>query len=97
MGEKHCPKRPTDTPTIRFPAAVNLGWASRHDIEGTIAEPAYIMYFPVVASYVTWRADQVLYGSCTFNIDSDGIGSCVFAHDRTLGGEARAKEYGRPF
>ena len=53
--------------------------------------------FPVVASYVAWRADQVLYGSCTLDIDSDDVGSCVFAHDRALGSEARAKEYGRPF
>ena len=51
----------------------------------------------MVASYVTWNADQVLYGSCTLDIDSDDIGSCVFVQDRTLGGEARAKEYGRPF
>ena len=53
--------------------------------------------FPVVASYVAWRADQVLYGSCTIDIDSDDVGLCVFAHDRALGGEARAKEYGRLF
>ena len=52
--------------------------------------------FPVVASYVTWRADQVLYGSCTLDIDSDDVGSCVFVHDRALG-EVRAKEYSRPF
>ena len=44
MGEKRCPKQPTATPTIRFPVAVDLGWASRDIIEGTIAEPAYIMY-----------------------------------------------------
>ena len=44
MGEKRCPKRPTATPTIRFPVAVDLGWTSRDVIEGTIAEPAYIMY-----------------------------------------------------
>ena len=37
MGEKCCP-------TIRFPVAADLGWALRDDIEGTIAEPAYIMY-----------------------------------------------------
>ena len=43
MGEKRCPKRPIATPTLRFPVAVDLGWASRDDIEGTIAEPAYIM------------------------------------------------------
>ena len=42
VGEKRCPKRPTTTPTIRFPVAVDLGWASRDVIEGTIAEPAYI-------------------------------------------------------
>ena len=34
MGEKRCPKRPTATPTIRFPVAVDLGWASRDNIEG---------------------------------------------------------------
>ena len=34
--------------------------------------------FPVVASYVAWRADQVLYGSCTLDIDSNDIGSCVY-------------------
>ena len=52
----------------------------------------------MVASYmyVAWRADQVLYGSFTLDIDSDDVGSCVFAQDRALGGEARAKEY-RPF
>ena len=44
MGEKRCPKRPTATPTIRFPVAVNLGLASRDVIEGAIAEPAYIIY-----------------------------------------------------
>ena len=32
------------TLTIHLPVAVDLGWASRDDIEGTIAEPAYIMY-----------------------------------------------------
>ena len=41
MGEKCCPKRPIATPTIRLPVAVDLGWASRDDIEGTIAEPVY--------------------------------------------------------
>ena len=51
----------------------------------------------MVASYVAWRADQVLYGNCTIDIDNDDVGSCVFAHDRTLGGETKAKEYGRPF
>ena len=44
MGEKRCPKQPIATPTIRLPVAVDLGWASRDIIEGTIAEPAYIMY-----------------------------------------------------
>ena len=44
MGEKRCPKWPTATPTIRFSVAVDLGWASHDDIEGTLAEPAYIMY-----------------------------------------------------
>ena len=51
----------------------------------------------MVVSYVAWRADQVLYGSCTLDIDSDDVGSRIFAQDRVLGGEARAKEYGRPF
>ena len=55
--------------------------------------------FPVVASYmyITWRADQVLYGSYTLDIDSDDVGSCIFAQDRALGGKVRAKEYDRPF
>ena len=39
-----CAKRPTSTPTIRLPVVVDLGWASRDVIKGTIAEPAYIMY-----------------------------------------------------
>ena len=43
VGE-NCPKRPIAIPTIRLPVAVDLGWASRDVIEGTIAEPAYIMY-----------------------------------------------------
>ena len=47
--------------------------------------------FPVVASYVAWRADQVLCGSYTLDIDSDDVGSCIFAQDRALGGEAGAK------
>ena len=44
MDEKCCPKWPTATPTIRLPVAVDLGWASCNIIEGTIAEPAYIVY-----------------------------------------------------
>ena len=44
VGEKRCPKWPTATPTIRLPVVVDLGWASRDDIEGKIAEPAYIIY-----------------------------------------------------
>ena len=55
---------------------------------------------PVVASYVAWRADQMLYGSCTLKIDSDDVGLCIFVHYRALAYsfalEARAKEYGRP-
>ena len=97
MGKKCCPKRPIATPTIRLPVAVDLGWASRDDIEGTIAEPAYIMYgerLPCSSSYIAWRADQVLCGSYTLNIDSDNVGSCIFVQDRALGGEAK---YGRPF
>ena len=35
--------------------------------------------FPVVVSYVAWKADQVLYVSCTLDIDSDNVGSCVLA------------------
>ena len=38
----------------------------------------------MVASYVAWRAGQVLYGSYTLDIDSDDVGSCVFVHDRVL-------------
>ena len=64
-----------------------------------IPEPAYIMYaerLPVVASYIAWRADQVLYGSYTLGIYSNNVGSCIFAHNRIFGSEARAKEYSRP-
>ena len=100
MGEKYCPKWPTATPTIRLPEAVDLGWASRDVIEGRLQSP-YILYtvrgFPVVASYVAWRADQVQYGSYTLDIYSDDVGSCIFAQDCAVGGKARAKEYGRPF
>ena len=48
----------------------------------------------MVASYVAWRADQVLYGSYALDIDSDDVGSCLFVQDCALGGEAK---YGRPF
>ena len=51
----------------------------------------------MVASYIAWRADQVLYGSFTLDIDSNDIGLCIFMQDRTFNGEVRAKEYGRPF
>ena len=44
VSEKFCPKRPIATPTIRLPVVVDLGWASCDIIEGTIAEPMYIMY-----------------------------------------------------
>ena len=98
MGEKRCPKRPIATPTIRLPVAVDLGWASRDVIEGMIAESlrtlCTVRGFPVVASYVAWRADQVLYSSCTLDIDSNDVGSCIFVQDGALGGEAK---YGRPF
>ena len=80
MGEKHCPIRPTVTPTIRFSVAVDLRWASRDDIDGTLQSLRTLCTVkgfpsPVVASYVTWRADQVLYSSCTLDIDNDDIGS----------------------
>ena len=48
----------------------------------------------MIASYVAWRADQVLYGSYTLDIDSDNGGSCIFVQGCALGGEAK---YGRPF
>ena len=98
MGEKRCPKRPIATPTIRLPVAVDLGWASRDDIEGTITEPAYTMYGVRLPYGSVLRrletADQVLYGSYTLHIDSNNVGSCIFVQDRALGGEAK---YGRPF
>ena len=38
----------------------------------------------MVASYVAWRADQVLYGSYmymyTLDIDSDNVGSCIHVY-----------------
>ena len=33
---------------------------------------------PLVAICAAWRADQVLYGSCTFSIYSDDIVLCVY-------------------
>ena len=48
----------------------------------------------MVASYIAWRADQVLYGSNTLDIDSDDVVSCIFVQDCALGSEAK---YGRPF
>ena len=50
--------------------------------------------FPVVVSYVAWRADIVLYGSYALDIDSDDVGSCLFVQDRALGCEVK---YGQPF
>ena len=44
VGDKHCPKRPTVTPTVCLPVVVDLGWVSRDIIEGMIAERAYILY-----------------------------------------------------
>ena len=38
----------------------------------------------------------MLYGSYTLDIDSNDVGSCVFAQDHALGSDERAKEYGRP-
>ena len=49
----------------------------------------------MVATYITWRADQVLYGSYTIDTYRYNVGLYIFAQDRALGGEA--KEYGRPF
>ena len=50
--------------------------------------------FPVVASYVAWRADQVLEDSYTLDIGQRRHWFCIFVQDRALGGEAK---YGRPF
>ena len=36
---------------------------------------------PLVATCATWRADQVLYGSCTLGSYSDDIVLCVFTQD----------------
>ena len=43
--------------------------------------------------YIAWRADQVLYGSCTLDIDSDDVGSCLFVQDRALGCEAKYVDF----
>ena len=53
------------------------------------ATPTIHLPVAVVASYVAWRADQVLYGSYTLDIDSDNVGSCIFVQDHTLGGETK--------
>ena len=48
VDQKRCRKRPIATPTIRLPVEVDLGWALRDVIEGTIANCRacvhYIMY-----------------------------------------------------
>ena len=45
--------------------------------------------FPLVDICATWRADQVLYGSCTLGTYSDDI---VFTHKiLALGGKARSR------
>ena len=36
---------------------------------------------PLVAICTAWRADQVLYGSCTLGIYSDDVVLCVFTQD----------------
>ena len=96
MGEKHY--QLTATPTIRLLVAVDLGWASHDVIEEMIAERPYIMYDEgLPCNSFTWRVEQVLYGRYTFDIYNHNVGLCIFAQYCALGGEARAKEYGRPF
>ena len=74
MGEKRRLKRPNATPTIHLPVAVDLGWASRDVIEGTITEPGEGL-----------PCGSFLRRLYTLDIDSDSVGSCIFVQDRTLG------------
>ena len=39
----------------------------------------------------------MLYDSSPLDVYINDVGLCVFAQDRALGGEARAKEHGKPF
>ena len=51
----------------------------------------------MVATYIAWRADHILYGSYTLDVYSDDVDLCIFWQEHALGSEARAKEYGRSF
>ena len=80
-------------PARRIPLRSIWGGALRDVAKGMIAERTYIMYverlpgYPTIAAYIAWRADQVLYGSYPLDIYSNDNGLCVFAQDRTVGGE----------
>ena len=40
--------------------------------------------FPVVATYITYRADHMLHGSCILDIYIGDVVSCIFAQDYAL-------------
>ena len=95
MGEKRCPNGLLPLPLFVF--RLRSIWDGLHVTSSKVRLQSLrtlctVRGFPVVASYVDWRADQVLYGSYTLDIDSDNIGLCIFVQDRALGGEAK---YGR--
>ena len=72
MGEKRCPKWPTASPTIRLLVADGLYVTSlkeRLQSLHTLCEAS------LGASYVAWRADQVLYSSYTLDIYSGAVES----------------------
>ena len=65
-------------------ADLGLGCGYIYVTGGLFADRAYIdtgRRLPLVAICTAWRADQVLYGSCTIGIHNDDAVLCVFMQD----------------
>ena len=63
---------------------VDLGCGYIYVTGGMFADRTYIRYgetLPLVAICAAWRADQVLYGSCTIGIYNDDTVLCIFTID----------------
>ena len=65
----------------RFRARVWLHFTSRDDCLQTVRTLDTGRRLPLVAICATWRADQVLYGSCTIGIYNNDAVLCVFTQD----------------
>ena len=79
-----------------LPHVVDIGCGYNYVAGGMLAGRAYIRYgetAPLVAICATWRADQVLYGSCTLVIYSDDIVLCVFTQDSRSWQRGRIEEF----